>query len=186
MRPRTNTNDAVRWATVLAWTLLVLLVLGTLSRVEAQPAPPPAAILAVCEQRLAALERKDDHPVRLATCLEVGLRAAREGAPVHLALGLAWHEAKFVRQPKRMLGVMQVSKGTLREMCRRFKACEPIAAGVAKLAELLTRYEGDEHRAVCRYNAGGRPCNEGWVGEVLRAAAEFEQRLAAYLLEAER
>lgn len=173
------TDDGPRWFPLVVGVALTLLVLGTLARVEAQPAPPSRAILAACEQQLAHLAHKDDHPSRVATCLEVGLRAAREGAPVDLALGLAWAEAKYVRHPRRMVGAMQVSKATLREMCRRFRACEPIWAGVAKLAELMTRYEGDEHRAVCRYNAGGDPCNEGWVAAALDVAREMARRLAA-------
>lgn len=158
---------------VLALVLGVLLLLSRAVR-----AAIPGAILAACEEQLLGLAHREDHPERLAVCLEVGVQAGRDGAPVDLALALAWEEAKYQRTPRRMLGALQVSRGTLREMCRGQRHCGPIRAGVLKLAELVGRYAGDWRRAVCRYNAGGGPCREGWVSAVLQTAREMARRLA--------
>lgn len=175
--PAMGDDDAPRWRILVPAVLAAALLLGWLARAEAGTrAMPSAAILTACEARLSDLAGDETHPERLAVCLEVGLRADRAGAPVALALGLGWHESRYRRVPRRMLGALQVSRSTFRRYCRGRRDCTPIEAGVRHLAHLLDKY-GDAHRAVCVYNAGFEACHESWVAAVLAEARWFRRTL---------
>lgn len=176
----TRPDDGIRWAIVWAAVLLVLVLLGTLARVEAAP------LRAVCAAAVAewgGARDEADAAARAATCERLAQLAAADQVPVALVLALAYEEAHFDPAPRRMCSTLQVSRKWHCPGCGH-RACE--RRGVALLGELLTRYEGDERRALCRYVAGRGACPEGFVGAVRQRAAAFERRLAAAVLAAER
>ncbi len=104
--------------------------------------------------------------------------AAESGLPLSLLLAVARGESNFDHQARSSadaLGLMQIRwPGTARHLgiTRRealFEPCTNVTAGARYLKELLTRYQGDLHRALAAYNYGpgriavdpGRPLPAG-------------------------
>ncbi len=84
--------------------------------------------------------------------------SARHAVAAPLVEAVAWQESRFNQaavSPKGALGVMQLMPATARQLgVDASDARANIDGGVAYLAQLLRRFEGDLPRTLAAYNAG--------------------------------
>jgi soluble lytic murein transglycosylase-like protein len=98
------------------------------------------------------------HPASAEVLMAIREASTRHSISTPLVEAVAWQESRFNQDaisPKGARGVMQLMPGTARNL-----GVDPsdtranIEGGVAYLAQMLSRFEGDLPRALAAYNAG--------------------------------